>query len=87
MAMMTVCARWERTLTRGWTFTPAKAEVVDIRAAIVLGRVGCVTEVYGCKNGDRRATRGIEDLCNKAQTPRVASQLSESRIRLDRWNR
>lgn len=40
MAMMTVCARWERTLTRGWTFTPAKAEVVDIRAAIVLGRWG-----------------------------------------------
>ena len=40
LAMMTVCARWERTLTRGWTFTPAKAEVVDIRAAIVLGRWG-----------------------------------------------
>lgn len=72
MAMMTVCARWERTLTRGWTFTPAKAEVVDIRAAIVLGRVGFVTEVYGCKNGDRRATRSIEDLCNKAQTPRAS---------------
>ena len=66
MAMMTVCARWERTLTRGWTFTPAKAEVVDIRAAIVLGRVVCVTVVYGCRNGDRRETRGIEYLCNKS---------------------
>jgi hypothetical protein len=21
--------------------------------------MGCVTEVYGCKNGDRRAPRGI----------------------------
>jgi hypothetical protein len=83
LAMMTVCARWERTLTRGWTFTPAKAEVVDIRAAIVLGRVVCVTVVYGCRNGDRRETRGIEDLCNKANAAN-GSQLSETQIRVHR---
>ena len=79
LAMMTVCARWERTLTRAWTFTPAKAEVVDMRAAILLSRVGCVTEVYGCRNDDRQAPRGT-DLCNK-RTPRMTSQLSENEIR------
>ena len=34
--MMVVWARVERTLTRAWTFTPAKAEEVDMIAAILL---------------------------------------------------
>lgn len=36
MAMMTVCARWDLTVTRAWTFMPAKAEEVDMRAAIFM---------------------------------------------------
>ena len=47
-----------------------------------VGSMGCVTEVYGCKNGDRRAPRGIRNrnLCNKvAKEPAKHSQ-----IRVDR---
>ena len=36
LAMMTVCARCDLTATRAWTFTPAKAEEVDMIAAILL---------------------------------------------------
>ena len=36
LAMMTVCARWDLTVTRAWTFMPAKAEEVDMRAAIFM---------------------------------------------------
>lgn len=40
MAMMTQRARSLRTLTRAATFAPTKAEVEDMRAAILGGRVG-----------------------------------------------
>ena len=48
MAMMVVCARVERTLTRAWTFTPEKAEVVDMIAAILMLRAVDGTVRFGC---------------------------------------
>ena len=49
--MMVVWARVERTLTRAWTFTPAKAEEVDMIAAILMFWFWCVRVFYGCDNG------------------------------------
>jgi hypothetical protein len=61
LAMMVVCARVERTLTRAWTFTPEKAEVVDMRAAILMLRAVDGTVRFGCWNGDRRTSPALLD--------------------------